>query len=367
MNNLLVTGGAGFIGSNFLYFWAEKYPCDNIIVLDALTYAGNLPSINSLIEAENIIFIKGDICDAALVANIFTKYHINLVVHFAAESHVDRSIADPDAFIRTNVQGTHTLLVAALAAWNNDFEDKLFHHISTDEVYGDLGFDDPAFTESTPYAPHSPYAASKASSDMLVRSYFTTYGFPITISNCSNNYGPYQFPEKLIPLMLLNALEGKGLPIYGDGSNVRDWLFVDDHCAAIAAIIDSRNVGETYNVGGNTEIVNLDLVNILCEELDKKFKNNKMLAERFPLSAPANGKESKSLIYYVKDRLGHDVRYAIDASKIVNDLNFKPKVIFSEGLRLTLNWYLDNEAWWSLISSDEHQAWLNKHYGQSSN
>ena len=367
MKNLLVTGGAGFIGSNFLYFWAGKYPDDNIIVLDALTYAGSLSSINPLIEGKKITFIKGDICDAIQVAKIFSNHNINLVVHFAAESHVDRSIVDPDAFIRTNIQGTQTLLFAALTAWNNNFEDKLFHHISTDEVYGDLGFDDPAFTETTPYAPRSPYAVSKASSDMLVRSYYTTYGLPITISNCSNNYGPYQFPEKLIPLMLVNALEGKGLPIYGDGSNVRDWLFVDDHCAAISAIIDSGIIGETYNVGGNTEIVNLDLVTILCEELDKKFESDKTLAAQFPLSAPAKGKESKSLIYYVKDRLGHDVRYAINASKIFNDLDFTPKVNFAEGLSLTLEWYLDNEHWWRSISSDDHQAWLNKHYGQTSN
>lgn len=366
MKNLLVTGGAGFIGSNFLYFWAEKYPDDKIIVLDALTYAGNLPSINSLIDDDKITFIKGDVCDASLVNNIFINHNIDLVVHFAAESHVDRSIVDPDAFIRTNIQGTHTLLFAALSAWKHNFEGKLFHHISTDEVYGDLEFDEPAFTESTPYAPRSPYAASKASSDMLVRSYFTTYELPITISNCSNNYGPYQFPEKLIPLMLINALEAKGLPIYGDGSNVRDWLYVDDHCAAIAAIIESGNIGETYNVGGNTEIVNLDLVNVLCEELDKKFKSDKTLAKRFPLSAPANGKESKTLIYYVKDRLGHDVRYAINASKIVNDLNFSPKVSFAEGLSLTLDWYLENEVWWRSISSEDHLTWLKKHYGQSS-
>ena len=362
MQNILITGGAGFIGSNFLYLWTKKCPSDKVVVLDALTYAGNLCSINSLIENKLITFIEGDICDDILLEEIFIKHNIDLVVHFAAESHVDRSIDNPDAFIRTNIQGTNALLFAALAAWKNNFEGKLFHHVSTDEVYGDLEFDGLAFTEKTPYAPRSPYAASKASSDMLVRSYFTTYGLPITISNCSNNYGPFQFPEKLIPLMMINALQGKGLPVYGDGSNVRDWLFVDDHCAAIVAIIEARNIGETYNIGGNTEIVNLALVNLLCKELDKKFVSDKTLNKRFPLSASANNKKFKSLIYFVKDRLGHDLRYAINMSKIASDLNFKPKVNFTEGLSLTVDWYLNNEEWLRSISSDNHQEWLNKHY-----
>jgi dTDP-glucose 4,6-dehydratase len=361
MRNLLVTGGAGFIGSNFLYFWTKKYPNDKIIVLDALTYAGILSSINSLIGSRSITFIQGNICNNLLVEEIFIKHNINLVVHFAAESHVDRSIDDPEVFIKSNIQGTHVLLLAALSAWKTNFEDKLFHHVSTDEVYGDLDFDDPAFTEKTPYSPRSPYAASKASSDMLVRSYFTTYGLPITISNCSNNYGPFQFPEKLIPLILINALEGKRLPIYGNGSNIRDWLFVDDHCYAIDLIIEARNIGETFNVGVNAEISNLDLVNLLCEELDKKFASNKKLSKRFPLSAPANIKKTKNLIYYVKDRPGHDLRYAIDASKIINDLNFKPKVKFAEGISKTIDWYLDNDSWLRLIS-DDHKEWINKHY-----
>ncbi len=364
MSNLLVTGGAGFIGVNFVYYWTGRYPDDRILILDALTYAGNQSSIASLIDSGRITFVRGNICDADLVSGLFEQHHIDTVVHFAAESHVDRSIVAPDVFIRTNIQGTHVLLAAALGAWRDRFEGKRFHHISTDEVYGDLGPDDPAFTEATAYAPRSPYAASKASSDLLVRAYHTTYGLPITISNCSNNYGPYQFPEKLIPLMVVNALEGKTLPVYGDGSNVRDWLFVEDHCAAVAAVLESGRIGETYNVGGENEIANLDLVRELCRKIDAKISADTALAQRFPSSAPARGKESETLIRFIKDRPGHDRRYAINPAKIATELGFRPSVDFSKGLSITLDWYLNNEQWWRAILSGEHQDWVKRHYGQ---
>ena len=363
MNNVLVTGGAGFIGANFVYYWTRRHPAHRVLVLDALTYAGNRSSIAPLIDSGRITFVRGDICDATLVSGLFEQYDIDTVVHFAAESHVDRSIVAPDAFIRTNIQGTHVLLAAALGAWRDRFEGKRFHHISTDEVYGDLGPDDPSFTEATPYAPRSPYAASKASSDLLVRAYQITYGLPVTISNCSNNYGPYQFPEKLIPLMVVNALGGKALPVYGDGSNVRDWLFVEDHCAAIAAVLESGRTGETYIVGGENEIVNLDLVRELCRQIDAKISSDEALAERFPNSAPARGKRSESLIRFIKDRPGHDRRYAINPEKIATGLGFHPSVGFAKGLSITLDWYLNNEPWWRAILSGEHLAWVNRHYG----
>jgi len=363
MQNLLITGGAGFIGANFVRYWTGRYPQHRIVILDALTYAGNLSNIVSLMEESRISFVYGDICNAALVARLFEQYHFDTVVHFAAESHVDRSIVAPDAFIRTNIQGTHVLLAAALNAWRDNFTGQRFHHISTDEVYGDLAPGEPPFTESTPYAPRSPYAASKASSDFLVRAYHSTYGLPATISNCSNNYGPYQFPEKLIPLMLINALQGQPLPVYGDGSNVRDWLFVEDHCAAIAAILESGDVGETYNIGGENEIVNLDLVKELCRQLDAKIAADNSLARRFPKSAPARGKESASLIRFVKDRPGHDRRYAINPAKVKERLEFKPATTFAQGLCASLDWYLHHESWWREIMSGEHQQWLKQHYG----
>ena len=363
MDNILVTGGAGFIGANFVHYWTRQHQHDQIVVLDALTYAGRQSSINSLINQNKITFIHGDICNRDLVKNLFEQYQFDTVVHFAAESHVDRSIVAPDAFVRTNILGTHVLLATALGAWRDNFEGKRFHHISTDEVYGDLGPDDSAFTESTPYAPRSPYAASKASSDLLVRAYNITYGLPVTISNCSNNYGPYQFPEKLIPLMLINALEGKALPVYGDGSNVRDWLFVEDHCIAIDMILNDGKIGETYNVGGENEIINLDLVRELCRQIDIKINGDEVLAKRFPNSAPAQGRESESLICFVKDRLGHDRRYAINPGKIAADLGFHPQVDFAKGLSITLDWYLNNEPWWRSILSGEHLEWIKRQYG----
>lgn len=364
MRKILITGGAGFIGSNFANFWHLHYPSDDLIVLDALTYAGNISSINKLIEQKQIAFIRGNICDQALMAQTFKDHSIDTVVHFAAESHVDRSIAAPDDFIQTNILGTHVLLAVALEAWRSDLSNKLFHHISTDEVYGDLGPDDPAFTETTPYAPRSPYAASKASSDHLVRAYNITYGLPTTITNCSNNYGPLQFPEKLIPLIITNALDGKTLPVYGAGDNVRDWLFVEDHCRAIAAVLEKGQAGETYNVGGDNELRNIDLVKDICQLIDDKITQAPDLKQQFPNCAVANGATSESLIQFVKDRPGHDRRYAINGTKISTDLGFHPSADFATGLNKTVDWYLDNEEWWRAVQSGEHLRWVEQHYGQ---
>ena len=361
--NLLVTGGAGFIGSNFVWHWSKKFPEDKIVVLDALTYAGNLANLSSLLTKQVIKFVKGDICDATLIKELFQNHSIDHVVHFAAESHVDRSIADPSAFIRTNIQGTFTLLQAARESWRKELKGKRFHHISTDEVYGQLGSHDRPFLETTPYAPRSPYAASKASSDMLVRVYGTTYGLPITISNCSNNYGPFHFPEKLIPLMIINALRGEALPVYGRGENIRDWLYVNDHCVAIEKILLVGKPGETYNVGGDNEIVNLDLVRRICAILDEMFKEDESLRERFSDSPASRGLKCESLITFVKDRPGHDHRYAIDQTKIREQLNFEPSVDFETGLADTIRWYLANEEWWKAILSGAHRDWIKKHYG----
>lgn len=361
--NLLITGGAGFIGSNFVWHWAKSFPQDKVVVVDALTYAGNLSNLSGLLTDNAIHFIQGDICDAHVLKDVFAKHAIDHVVHFAAESHVDRSIADPSAFIRTNIQGTFNLLQSAREAWVNRFEGKRFHHISTDEVYGQLGPHDPAFLETTPYAPRSPYAASKASSDMLVRAYGTTYGLPITISNCSNNYGPFHFPEKLIPLMVINALMGKPLPVYGKGENIRDWLYVKDHCIAIEMILTGGKLGETYNVGGDNEIVNIDLVRQICVSLDKMFREDPSLRLKYPDCPASKGTSCDGLITYVKDRPGHDHRYAIDQTKITTQLNFKPSVNFEEGLQDTIRWYLSNEVWWRTILSGDYRDWIKKHYG----
>jgi len=363
MRKILITGGAGFIGSNFTNFWHRHYPDDDLIILDALTYAGNISSINDLIEQNSITFIRGDICDKTLMMRLFEDHRIDTVVHFAAESHVDRSIAAPDTFMQTNILGTHVLLAVALEAWRSDLSGKLFHHISTDEVYGDLGPDDPAFTEATAYAPRSPYAASKASSDHLVRAYNITYGLPTTITNCSNNYGPLQFPEKLIPLVITNALDGKALPVYGAGDNVRDWLFVEDHCRAIAAVLEKGKSGEIYNVGGNTELKNIDLVREICQLIDDKINQIPGLKHQFPNCAVVNGFSSESLIEFVKDRPGHDRRYAINASKILADVGFSPSSGFKRGLNITVDWYLEHEDWWRAVQSGEHLRWVEQHYG----
>ena len=345
--SVMVTGEAGFIGVNFVYHWVEAHTDDTVVVLDALTYAGNRLSLEPLEQAAHIRFVEGDICDADLVERVMADNDIDTIVHFAAESHVDRSITGPDAFIRTNLEGTHTLLAAARSAWlSGSGHEHRFHHVSTDEVYGSLAPEDPAFTEPTRYAPNSPYSASKAGSDHLVRAYQHTYGLQVTTSNCSNNYGPYHFPEKLIPLCLTRILDGGVIPVYGDGSNIRDWLYVEDHARGIARILEGGTPGEVYNIGGHNEWANLDIVNLLCRVMDERFANDSALATRFPNAPQARGERSDSLIEFVTDRAGHDWRYAIDASKIEQALGFVPNETFETGLAKTVDWYLANEAWW---------------------
>lgn len=350
---LLVTGGAGFIGSNFTHYWCENYQSDRIVVLDALTYAGNPQNLANLKARENFRFVKGNICDRPLVDELLKTEAIDTIVHFAAESHVDRSILAPDAFIQTNLVGTFTLLEAFRRHFPRIAENNpLFLHVSTDEVYGSLNPDDPPFTETTPYAPNSPYSASKAGSDHLARSYFHTYQIPTIITNCSNNYGPYHFPEKLIPLMCINILLGKSLPVYGDGQNVRDWLYVLDHCRALETVIHRGKPGEMYNIGGNNEVKNIDLVKMLCAIVDE-------LALDLPL------RPSAQLIAFVKDRPGHDRRYAIDATKIKTELGWTPSVTVAEGLEKTVQWYLNNRHWWQPLLSEEYQSYYQQLYGNS--
>lgn len=345
MADILVTGGAGFIGSNFVRYWHERHPDSIITVLDALTYAGNRASIADVPAAE---LIEGDICDTDLVRKLLRERRIDTLVHFAAESHVDRSITGPDAFVQTNVVGTHSLLRAAKAEWLDAGSGRphRFHHVSTDEVYGSLGPNDPAFAETTPYAPNSPYSASKAGSDHLVRSYHHTFGLDAVTTNCSNNYGPYQFPEKLIPLFLINALEGRDLPIYGDGMNVRDWLYVTDHCHGIELALDKGRAGEVYNIGGGEELPNIIVIEALCEAVDRAFAVDPALAERFPAAPAAQGKRTDTLKTFVTDRKGHDRRYAIDERKARAELGYTPAVDFAGGLDRTIAWYLAHEEWW---------------------
>ena len=365
MSKLLVTGGAGFIGANFVHYWCARYPEDRVVVLDALTYAGNQANLESVETNPQYRFVHGDILDQPLVESLMDEEAIDTIVHFAAESHVDRSIHEPDAFIQTNVLGTNTLLKVAKANWL-DAEGAptahRFHHVSTDEVYGTLGAEDPAFSETTPYAPNSPYAASKASSDHLVRSYHHTYGLQVTTSNCSNNYGPYQFPEKLIPLMIVNALTGKALPVYGDGSNIRDWLYVEDHCRGIDLVMKKGAIGETYNIGGNNERANIDIVKELCAAVDGVFAENSSLAKAYPDAPAAKGEKTESLITFVKDRLGHDWRYAIDATRAENELGYMPEENFDSGLKRTLDWMLENEAWWRAVMDGSYREWISKNY-----
>jgi dTDP-glucose 4,6-dehydratase len=342
MARLLVTGGAGFIGTNFVHYWLREHPADLVVVFDALTYAGNLANLEPVKAHKNFRFVHGNICNTALVEQLLRDHKLDVIVHFAAESHVDRSIAGPDAFIETNVIGTHSMLKAARRVW---LEEKSvprhrFHHVSTDEVYGSLGPDDAPFTESTSYAPNSPYSASKAASDHLVRAYHHTYGLATTISNCSNNYGPYQFPEKLIPLMITRILEGQPLPVYGDGRNVRDWLHVEDHCRAIDLIVASGRTAEVYNVGGRSECENIALVRELCRAIDEQFAASPALRKRFPASPAARGESSAQLVAYVTDRPGHDRRYAIDGAKLERELGFRPSHRLSPGLQATVDWYL---------------------------
>ena len=356
MDKLLITGAAGFIGSNFVNYWHERYPQDSIVVLDLLTYAGNKNNLETFLELPNFNFINGSVCDQALVNSIFIEHEINRVVHFAAESHVDRSITEPDAFIKTNILGTHTLLKVAKDVWlDSNLPDHLFHHVSTDEVFGSLEPGEMAFQETTSYAPNSPYASSKAASDHLVRAYHKTYGLNVTTSNCSNNYGPYHFPEKLIPLCLLNILSGKALPIYGDGKQIRDWLYVVDHCRGIDLVLKKGAHGESYNIGGNNERTNIDVVCRLCDVVNEKFTTSPDLAKRFPDSPCAQNRDAKTLITYVRDRPGHDVRYAVDTTKIDSQLGYVPLTNFEQGLRLTVDWYLDNEGWWQSILNGSYK------------
>lgn len=365
MPNVLITGGAGFIGQNLVHAWRAARPDDRIVVLDAVTYAANLRSLDPLIADHSIAFLKGDIGDAALVRTLFDEHQFTRVAHLAAESHVDRSITDPEAFLQTNVLGTFTLLKAALDHWRSaaTMDQARFLHVSTDEVYGSLELADPAFSEASPYRPNSPYAASKAASDHLVRSFVATYGMPALITNCSNNYGSYQHPEKLIPLMIIHALEGKPLPIYGDGSNVRDWLHVSDHCEALMAVIERGRIGETYNVGGGNERNNRDVVGQICDTLDRAFSADPKLAARFPSCPAASGNSCRSLISFVTDRPGHDHRYAINAGKLARELGSQCSIEFETGLEQTVHWYLDQETWWRDVTSGAYKAWIDKNYG----
>lgn len=343
---ILITGGAGFIGSHVVRRFVTTYPDYLIVNLDKLTYAGNLNNLKDIESEANYKFVKGDICDFKSMESLFGEYDFDGVIHLAAESHVDRSIKNPLAFIETNILGTVSLLSAAKSAWKN-LDSKRFYHISTDEVYGSLG-EDGFFTEATAYDPQSPYSASKASSDHFVRAYSNTYGIPVVLSNCSNNYGPYQFPEKLIPLMINNIQNNKPLPVYGKGENVRDWLYVEDHARAIDLIYHKGKIGDTYNIGGFNEWKNIDIVNLLCDLLDKKLQRNP-------------GTSSK-LITYVTDRAGHDHRYAIDASKIKNELGWEPSLQFEEGLNKTIDWYLKNEQWLQEVTSGDYQSYYQEHY-----
>ncbi|HON17933.1 MAG TPA: dTDP-glucose 4,6-dehydratase [Salinivirgaceae bacterium] len=344
---ILITGGAGFIGSHVVRRFVKKYPNYTIVNLDKLTYAGNLENLKDIEKSPNYIFQKGDICDKELLTKLFTQYKFDGVIHLAAESHVDRSIANPMEFIQTNVVGTVTLLNATRDEWRNNLDNKLFYHISTDEVYGSLG-NTGKFTEQTPYDPHSPYSASKASSDHFVRAYHDTYKIPTIISNCSNNYGPNQFPEKLIPLAINNIKNNLTIPIYGKGENVRDWLYVEDHAAAIDLVFHQGKISETYNIGGENEWKNIDLIRLLCKIMDKK------------LGRPEG--TSEQLIQFVKDRAGHDLRYAIDSSKITRELGWRPTVSFEQGLGKTVDWYLANEAWLNSVISGEYQEYYKKQY-----
>jgi dTDP-glucose 4,6-dehydratase len=367
MANLLVTGGAGFIGSNFVHYWLRSHQGDRIVVLDALTYAGNLANLESLADDPRMRFVHGNICDGELVERLLREEQVDTLVHFAAESHVDRSIVAPDAFIRTNIVGTHTILEAARSAWlgGPSRRPHRFHHVSTDEVYGSLGPADAPFCESSPYAPNSPYSASKAASDHLVRAYHHTYGLETTISNCSNNYGPYHFPEKLLPLTIVNLLHGRQLPVYGDGRQIRDWLHVSDHCRGIELILERGVAGEVYNIGGRSECENLELVRMLCATADEALHETPELRVAYPQCPAARGASCAELISFVQDRPGHDRRYAIDCAKAERELGYRPAVPLAKGLRVTFDWFLENAHWWRAVMDGSYQRWIDEHYGRA--
>lgn len=346
--NILITGGAGFIGSHLVRLLVHKYPTYHIVNMDVLTYAGNLENLKDIEAKENYTFVKVDICDFETVKQIFSTYKIDAVIHLAAESHVDRSIKDPFSFAQTNVMGTLSLLQAAKETWGSDFTNKLFYHVSTDEVYGSLG-EDGLFTEDTAYDPHSPYAASKASSDHFVRAFHDTYQLPVVVSNCSNNYGSYQFPEKLIPLFINNIIHNKPLPVYGKGENVRDWLFVNDHARAIDVIFHKGKIGETYNIGGFNEWKNIDLINVIIKTVDRLLGRKEGTSQK--------------LITYITDRAGHDFRYAIDSSKLKEELGWEPSLQFEAGIEKTVAWYLENQEWLHNITSGDYRAYYDKMYG----
>jgi dTDP-glucose 4,6-dehydratase len=363
--NLFITGGAGFIGSNFVHHWLANSRTGRVVVFDALTYAGNIENLADVQDDPRYVFVRGDICDEDTVRALLLEHKIDTVVHFAAESHVDRSILGPDDFIRTNVVGTHSLLKAAKALWVDQkrVPAHRFHHVSTDEVYGSLGPNDAPFHEASPYAPNSPYSASKAASDHLVRAYHETYGLHTTITNCSNNYGPYHFPEKLIPLTIVNILLGKPLPIYGDGLQVRDWLHVEDHCSAIALALKKGEPGEIYNIGGNSETKNIQVVLTLCQLVDERLKAQPAYRRSFPESPIFNEGQATQLISHVRDRPGHDRRYAINYSKAGRHLGYSPARDFKSGLNSTIDWYLRHVKWWRDLLGRDYTDWLRQNYG----
>jgi len=377
-HNLFVTGGAGFIGSNFVHHWLKSHHDGHVVVFDALTYAGNIDNLQILDGDPRYTFVRGDICDEATVRELLERHQIDTIVNFAAESHVDRSILGPDDFIRTNVVGTLAMLKAAKSYWIDTRPGEArpgearpgearptahrFHHVSTDEVYGSLGPNDPPFREDTPYAPNSPYSASKAGSDHLVRAYHETFGLHTTITNCSNNYGPYHFPEKLIPLTIVNILLGKSLPVYGDGLQVRDWLHVEDHCAAIGLAISRGKAGEVYNIGGNGETTNINIVHSLCDLIDARLRADVSLRGSFGASPVYNGGRARDLITYVRDRPGHDRRYAIDYGKAARELGYAPARYLRDGLAETVDWYLTHTPWWQALLGRDYDAWLRANY-----
>ena len=365
--NLFVTGGAGFIGSNFVHHWLKNAGTGRVVVFDALTYAGNIDNLAALKGNPRYVFERGDICDEAKVRALLERYDIDTIVNFAAESHVDRSILGPDDFIRTNVAGTLSMLKAAKSHWIDDKKSHglaghRFHHVSTDEVYGSLEPNDPPFREDKQYAPNSPYSASKAGSDHLVRAYHETFGLHTTITNCSNNYGPFHFPEKLIPLTIVNILLGKPLPVYGDGLQVRDWLHVEDHCVAIGLVLSRGKAGQVYNIGGNGETTNINIVHSLCELIDQRLSADAKLRDSFGASPICNGGKALDLITHVRDRLGHDRRYAIDYGKAARELGYAPGRNLQDGLASTVDWYLANTPWWQALLGRDYNAWLSANY-----